>query len=160
MITPARALAFETVRATFEQDAHSERFFREAADRLELPGRERAQGQRLAFGAVQRRGTADTAIERLAERSPRLLDPPVIGSFTSDTGVFEGDDTFKGKADDDLLKGGSGNDVIRGGGGNDQLRGGGGSDQLFGGGGNDSLRGGGGNDKCRGGGGSDTKQSC
>jgi 16S rRNA (cytosine967-C5)-methyltransferase len=87
LITPARALAFETVRATFEQEAHSERFFREAADRLELPGRERAQAQRLAFGAVQRRGTADTAIERLAERSPRLLDPPVIAALR--LGLYE-----------------------------------------------------------------------
>jgi 16S rRNA (cytosine967-C5)-methyltransferase len=86
-VTPARSLAFETVRATFEQDAHSERFFREAADRLELPGRERAQAQRLAFGAVQRRGTADTAIERLAERSPRLLDPPVIAALR--LGLYE-----------------------------------------------------------------------
>lgn len=87
MITPARALAFETVRATFEQDAHSERYFREAADRLDLPGRERAQAQRLAFGAVQRRGTADTAIERLAERSPQLLDPPVIAALR--LGLYE-----------------------------------------------------------------------
>jgi 16S rRNA (cytosine967-C5)-methyltransferase len=87
LITPARALAFETVRATFEQDAHSERYFREAADRLDLPGRERAQAQRLAFGAVQRRGTADTAIERLAERSPRLLDPPVIAALR--LGLYE-----------------------------------------------------------------------
>ena len=87
MITPARSLAFATVRATFEQEAHSERFFREAADRMELPGRERAQAQRLAFGAVQRRGTADTAIERLAERSPRLLDPPVIAALR--LGLYE-----------------------------------------------------------------------
>lgn len=87
MITPARALAFETIRATFEQEAHSERFFREAADRMGLPGRERAQAQRFAFGAVQRRGTADTAIERLAERSPRLLDPPVIAALR--LGLYE-----------------------------------------------------------------------
>ena len=30
-------------------------------------------------------------------RRPGLLDPPVIGSFTGDVGVFEGDDTFKGR---------------------------------------------------------------
>jgi 16S rRNA (cytosine967-C5)-methyltransferase len=81
LIAPARALAFETIRATFEQDAHSERVFREEADRRGLEGRERAQAQRLAFGAVQRRGTADAAIERLSERSPRLLDPPVIAAL-------------------------------------------------------------------------------
>lgn len=87
MITPARALAFETLRAAFEQDAHAERFFREEADRRELAGRERAQAQRLAYGAVQRRGTADAAIERLAERSPRLLDPPVIAALR--LGLYE-----------------------------------------------------------------------
>ena len=86
-IAPARDLAFETVRATFEQDAHSERFFREAADRLDLDSRERAQAQRLAFGAVQRRGTTDAAVERLAERSPRLLDPPVIAALR--LGLYE-----------------------------------------------------------------------
>jgi 16S rRNA (cytosine967-C5)-methyltransferase len=81
MIAPARSLAFETIRATFEQDVHTERFFREAADRRELPSRDRAQAQRLAFGAVQRRGTTDAAVEQLAERSTRLLDPPVIAAL-------------------------------------------------------------------------------
>ncbi len=87
MIAPARALAFETIRATFEREAHTERFFREAADAERLAGRERAQAQRLAFGAVQRRGTADAAIERLAERSPRLLDPPVVAALR--LGLYE-----------------------------------------------------------------------
>jgi len=87
VITPARALAFEALRVTFEQDAHTERFFREEADLRGLAGRERAQAQRLTFGAVQRRGTTDAAIERLAERSPRLLDPPVIAALR--LGLYE-----------------------------------------------------------------------
>ena len=87
MIAPARALAFETIRATFERDARTERFFREAADSQGLDGRERAQAQRLAFGAVQRRGTADAAIERLAERSLRLFDPPVLAALR--LGLYE-----------------------------------------------------------------------
>jgi 16S rRNA (cytosine967-C5)-methyltransferase len=86
-VAPARALAFETIRATFEHEAHTERFFREAADERPLDGRERAQAQRLAFGAVQRRGTADAAIERLAERSLRLLDPPVAAALR--LGLYE-----------------------------------------------------------------------
>ena len=36
---------------------------------------------------MQRRGTTDAAIERLAERSPRLLDPPVIAALR--LGLFE-----------------------------------------------------------------------
>jgi len=87
LIAQARALAYETIRATFERDAHTERFFREAADREGLGGRERAQAQRLAYGAVQRRGTADAAIERLAERSIRLLDPPVLAALR--LGLYE-----------------------------------------------------------------------
>ncbi|MFI5027505.1 MAG: transcription antitermination factor NusB [Solirubrobacterales bacterium] len=87
MISAARLLAFETLRATFEQDAFTERAFRQAAAVRRVGGRERAQAQRLAFGAVQRRATSDVAIERLAERSVRLLDPPVIASLR--LGLYE-----------------------------------------------------------------------
>ncbi|MGN6663806.1 MAG: transcription antitermination factor NusB, partial [Solirubrobacterales bacterium] len=85
--SPARALAFATVRATFEQDAFTERAFRAEADRQRIEGRERAQAQRLAYGAVQRRGTSDVAIERLAGRSTRLLDPPVLAALR--LGLYE-----------------------------------------------------------------------
>lgn len=86
-VSPARALAFATIRATFEQDAFTERAFRAEADRLDVDGRDRAQAQRLAFGAVQRRGTSDVAIERLAGRSTRLLDPPVLAALR--LGLYE-----------------------------------------------------------------------
>jgi 16S rRNA (cytosine967-C5)-methyltransferase len=86
-VAPARALAFGVLRATFEQEGHTERAFREAAEEAGLEGRDRAQAQRLAYGAVQRRGTADAAIERLAERSPRLLDPPVLAALR--LGLYE-----------------------------------------------------------------------
>ena len=86
-IAPARALAFATIRETFEQDAFTERAFRAGAERLGLDGRERAQAQRLAYGAVQRRGTTDAAIERLAGRSTRLLDPPVLAALR--LGLYE-----------------------------------------------------------------------
>jgi 16S rRNA (cytosine967-C5)-methyltransferase len=87
VIAPARSLAFETIRETFEDGAFTERAFRAAADRLEIDGRERAQAQRLAFGAVQRRATSDAAIERLAGRSIRLLDPPVLAALR--LGLYE-----------------------------------------------------------------------
>lgn len=86
-VAPARALAFATVRATFEEGAFTERAFRAEADRRELAGRDRAQAQRLAYGAVQRRGTADAAIERLAGRSVQLLDPPVLAALR--LGLYE-----------------------------------------------------------------------
>jgi 16S rRNA (cytosine967-C5)-methyltransferase len=86
-IAPARAVAFDAVLATFEEGAHTERAFRQGAEEHGLEGRERAQAQRLAYGAVQRRGTADAAIERLAERAPRLLDPPVLAALR--LGLYE-----------------------------------------------------------------------
>jgi len=86
-VSPARALAYAVVRATFEEDAFTERAFRAEVDRLEIEGRDRAQAQRLAYGAVQRRGTSDAAIERLAGRSTRLLDPPVLGALR--LGLYE-----------------------------------------------------------------------
>jgi 16S rRNA (cytosine967-C5)-methyltransferase len=87
VIAPARLLAYDTLRATFEQDAFTERAFREAAAVRRVGGRERAQAQWLAFGSVQRRGTADVAIERLAGRSVRLLDPPVLAGLR--LGLYE-----------------------------------------------------------------------
>lgn len=86
-VSPARALAFATIRATFEDGAFTERVFRAEADRLDLDGRDRAQAQRLAYGAVQRRGTSDVAIERLAGRSTKLLDPPVLAALR--LGLYE-----------------------------------------------------------------------
>jgi 16S rRNA (cytosine967-C5)-methyltransferase len=87
MISPARLLAFETIRATFEQDAHTERAFRRAADVRRVGGRERAQAQRLAYGVVQRRGTIDAALSRLVDRSLRDLDPPVLAALR--LGMYE-----------------------------------------------------------------------
>ena len=87
MIAPSRALAFATIRETFEDGAHTEHAFRAGADRLGIEGRERAQAQRLAFGAVQRRGTADAAIEGLAGRSVRQIDPPVLAALR--LGLYE-----------------------------------------------------------------------
>jgi 16S rRNA (cytosine967-C5)-methyltransferase len=86
-VSPARSLAYATIRATFEEGAFTERAYRAEADRLGLAGRERAQAQRLAYGAVQRRGTIDVAIERLAGRSVRLLDPPVLAALR--LGLYE-----------------------------------------------------------------------
>jgi 16S rRNA (cytosine967-C5)-methyltransferase len=87
VIAPARQLAFETIRATFEREAHTELAFRQAADAAKLDGRERAQAQRLSYGAVQRRGTIDAALERLVDRPLREIDPPVLAGLR--LGVYE-----------------------------------------------------------------------
>jgi 16S rRNA (cytosine967-C5)-methyltransferase len=87
VIAPARRLAFETIRATFEREAHTELAFRQAADGAKLDGRERAQAQRLSFGTVQRRGTIDVGLERLVDRPLRGLDPPVLAALR--LGMYE-----------------------------------------------------------------------
>jgi 16S rRNA (cytosine967-C5)-methyltransferase len=86
-ISPARALAYATIRATFEDDAFAERAFRAGAEERGIEGRDRAQAQRLAYGTIQRRATLDAAIERLADRSTRLLDPPVLAALR--LGLYE-----------------------------------------------------------------------
>jgi 16S rRNA (cytosine967-C5)-methyltransferase len=87
VIAPARQFAYETIRATFEREAHTELAFRQAADDARLDGRERAQAQRLSYGAVQRRGTIDAALERLVDRPLREIDPPVLAGLR--LGVYE-----------------------------------------------------------------------
>jgi 16S rRNA (cytosine967-C5)-methyltransferase len=86
-VSAPRALAYETIRATFEDGAFTELAFRAAVDEAGLHGRDRAQAQRLAYGAVQRRGTSDAAIESLAARSTGLLDPPVLAALR--LGLYE-----------------------------------------------------------------------
>lgn len=85
--TPSRRAAYETVRRTFEHDAWTDRAFPAAAARHGLAGRDRAQAQHLAYGAVQRRATTDHMIAELSGRRPESLDPPVIAALR--LGAFE-----------------------------------------------------------------------
>lgn len=70
--TPARRAAHAVVLRTLQQGAYADRALHGEARGLDP--RERALAKRLAFGAVQRRGTLDWVIARLADRK---LDPPV-----------------------------------------------------------------------------------
>jgi 16S rRNA (cytosine967-C5)-methyltransferase len=86
-VTPAREVAFAVVRRAFESGSWADRAFRATADRAGLEGRERAQAQHLAYGAVQRRGTSDHLIGLFAERPPSELDPPVLAALR--LGLYE-----------------------------------------------------------------------
>jgi len=87
-VTPARRAAYEVLRRTFEHDAWADRALPAALERHAVSeGRERNQAQRLAFGAVQRRGTSDAVAERLARRGIESLDPPVRAALR--LGLFE-----------------------------------------------------------------------
>lgn len=85
--TPARRVAFEVLRRVFEDGAWADRALRSAAARAGLSGRERAHAQRLAYGAVQRRGSCDYVVARLASRPVRRIDPPLLAALR--LGCFE-----------------------------------------------------------------------
>jgi hypothetical protein len=57
------------LRRVFEHEAYADSALRSAAKRAGLEGRERALAQRLAYGAVQRRGTTDRIAGKLARRA-------------------------------------------------------------------------------------------
>ena len=85
--TPVRRAAYEVLRRCFEQDAWADRALPAAIERYGLEGRDRSQAQRLAFGAVQMRGTSDALVARLDSRRARRLDPPVIAALR--LGLYE-----------------------------------------------------------------------
>jgi 16S rRNA (cytosine967-C5)-methyltransferase len=86
-VAPQRRAAYEVLRRVFEHGAWADRALPAAVERHGLDRRERAQAQRLAFGAVQRRGTTDHLIAELAERPPTKLDPPVLAALR--LGLYE-----------------------------------------------------------------------
>jgi 16S rRNA (cytosine967-C5)-methyltransferase len=73
------------LRRTFEEGAFTDRAFHAAA--ADLDPRDRALAMRLAYGAVQRRGTLDHLIEALTDRSIAALDPPVRATLR--LGLYE-----------------------------------------------------------------------
>jgi 16S rRNA (cytosine967-C5)-methyltransferase len=81
----ARVCAYAVLRRVFEQNAYADLALR--AEARELDARDRALAMRLAYGAVQRKGTLDYLIERLAERPLKRLDPPVLAALR--LGLYE-----------------------------------------------------------------------
>ncbi len=84
-VAPARRCAYAVIRRVFEQGAYADRALQSEAE--DLDARDRALAMRLAYGAVQRRGTLDHLIERLAGRPPERLDAPVLGALR--LGLYE-----------------------------------------------------------------------
>jgi 16S rRNA (cytosine967-C5)-methyltransferase len=78
-IAPARACAYAVLRRVCDDGAYAELALR--AQARELDARDRALAMRLAYGAVQRRGTLDYLIEHLAQRAPRRLDASVLAAL-------------------------------------------------------------------------------
>jgi 16S rRNA (cytosine967-C5)-methyltransferase len=79
MPAKARVCAYAVVRRVFEQGAYADRALQSEA--RDLDARDRALAMRLAYGAIQRRGTLDHVVERLAGRPPGKLDAPVLAAL-------------------------------------------------------------------------------
>ena len=86
-VTPARRLAYEILRRTFEEGAWTDRAFAAAAGRLDLDPRELAQARRLSYGSVQRRGTADHFVRVLAGRRGGRVDAAALAALR--LGLYE-----------------------------------------------------------------------
>jgi len=86
-VAPQRRAAYEVLRRVFEHGAWADRALPAAAERHRLDPRERSQAQRLAYGAVQRKGTSDHLIEQYADRRVTKLDPPVLAALR--LGLYE-----------------------------------------------------------------------
>jgi 16S rRNA (cytosine967-C5)-methyltransferase len=97
-VAPARRCAFAVIRRVFEQGAYADRALQSEA--RDLDARDRALAMRLAYGAIQRRGTLDHVIERLTAvggrdvggrdvggRDPISLDALVLGALR--LGLYE-----------------------------------------------------------------------
>jgi len=84
---PARACAYAVLRRVFEHGAYADAALHSEARAAKLDGRDRALAMRLAYGAVQRRGTLDYLIERLAERPADRLDAPLLAALR--LGLYE-----------------------------------------------------------------------
>jgi 16S rRNA (cytosine967-C5)-methyltransferase len=80
-VSPARRVAYDVVRRTFEDGAHTDRALRAEADAAGLEGRELAFATRLAYETVQRRRTLDGVIAELAGRDLERLDPTVLAAL-------------------------------------------------------------------------------
>ena len=87
MSSPARKAAYEVLRRVFEDGAWADRALPAALERNGVEGRDRGLAQRLAYGAVQRRGSSDHLIGVLADRPPDRLDDPVLAALR--LGLFE-----------------------------------------------------------------------
>jgi 16S rRNA (cytosine967-C5)-methyltransferase len=84
-VAPARRCAYVVLRRVFEDGAYADRALQAEAN--ELDARDRALAMRLAYGTVQRKGTLDHLIERLAERPSERLDARLLAALR--LGLYE-----------------------------------------------------------------------
>ena len=84
-VAPARACAHRVLRRVFEDGAYAEKALQ--SESASLDARDRALAMRLAYGAIQRAGTSDFLIGRLAGRPSSRIDAPLLASLR--LGLYE-----------------------------------------------------------------------
>ena len=84
-IAPARRCAYLVLRRVFERGAYADLALQSEARGLDA--RDRALAMRLAYGAIQRKGTLDHLIGGLADRPVERLDPSVLAAVR--LGLYE-----------------------------------------------------------------------
>jgi 16S rRNA (cytosine967-C5)-methyltransferase len=85
MPSDARVCAYVVLRRVFERGAYADRALHGEAKQLDA--RDRALAMRLVYGAVQRKGTLDYLIERLADRPAQRLDARLLAALR--LGLYE-----------------------------------------------------------------------
>lgn len=86
-ITPERQAAFAVLRRTFEKDEYTEVAFRDEAELRGLDSRSRAQAMRMAYGAVQRKGTVDAIVSGFIKKKGQRPSPEVMAALR--LGIYE-----------------------------------------------------------------------
>jgi 16S rRNA (cytosine967-C5)-methyltransferase len=74
-VSPARRVAFRTVRRVFADEAWADHVFRTEAERAALDPRDRAFAQQLAYGTIQRKAALDYVLSSVASRPVGGIDP-------------------------------------------------------------------------------------
>ena len=85
--TAPRRAAYEVLRRVFEDGAWADRALPAVLEHQRVQAAERGLAQRLAYGAVQRRGTSDHLIASFAGRPLVKLDPPLLAALR--LGLYE-----------------------------------------------------------------------
>ena len=84
-VAPARACAYRVLRRVFEDGAYAEKALQ--TESAGLDARDRGLAMRLSYGAIQRAGTTDKLIARLAGRPSARIDAPLLASLR--LGLYE-----------------------------------------------------------------------
>ncbi|WP_438352997.1 RsmB/NOP family class I SAM-dependent RNA methyltransferase [Microbacterium sp. CJ88] len=80
-VTPARRVAYETLRAVHDSDAYANLLLPRAIERAGLSTADAALATELTYGTLRRQGTYDAIVASAADRPADGIDPPVLDAL-------------------------------------------------------------------------------